>query len=155
MRGNIENLVISPKKHTSSPIYTHTTRHNFPLVFPHLSLCSLYQTFTNMSSIEPQNHPTQSQSETITTNHNNIESEDHQNHENQSHVTSQLCLKHTHSSEKLDKDVVLRRFRHRRRVNKVQTVVKALVGSLFSTKSTDKVSAHNNMRWADDAFAAS
>ncbi|CAJ1973347.1 unnamed protein product [Sphenostylis stenocarpa] len=64
-------------------------------------------------------------------------------------VTRQLCIKPSHNSEKLDKEVVLRRIRHRKRMNKVRS---ALGGFLFSTATTD--AAAQGKKWVDDAFAA-
>lgn len=64
-------------------------------------------------------------------------------------VTRQLCIKPTHGSEKLDKEVVLRRIRHRKRMNKIRS---AVGGFLFSTTTSD--AAAQGKKWVDDAFAA-
>uniref|UniRef100_A0A2N9G0R5 Uncharacterized protein n=1 Tax=Fagus sylvatica TaxID=28930 RepID=A0A2N9G0R5_FAGSY len=72
--------------------------------------------------------------------------------ETQNPVTSHLYIKPTHSTQPLDKEVVLRRIRQRKRVNKVKATFQALVSSPFSAKP-DKVSVHKK-KWADDAFAA-
>ncbi|KAK7352368.1 hypothetical protein VNO80_17788 [Phaseolus coccineus] len=64
-------------------------------------------------------------------------------------VTRQLCIKPSHNSEKLDKEVVLRRIRHRKRMNKIKSVVG---GFLFSTTTSD--AAAQGKKWVDDAFAA-
>ncbi|XP_052109515.1 uncharacterized protein LOC110274446 [Arachis duranensis] len=63
-------------------------------------------------------------------------------------VTSKLFLKPSENQKpgNMDKEVVLRRIRHRRRVNKVR----AAVGSFFSSPfSTD-----HHRKWVDDPFAA-
>ena len=63
-------------------------------------------------------------------------------------VTSKLFLKPSENQKpgNMDKEVVLRRIRHRRRVNKVR----AAVGSFFSSPfSTD-----HHRKWLDDPFAA-
>ncbi|TKY75115.1 hypothetical protein E2542_SST03881 [Spatholobus suberectus] len=49
-------------------------------------------------------------------------------------VTSQLCIKPIQNSQKLDKEVVLRRIRYRKRMNKVRSAVGAF---LFSTDTSD------------------
>ncbi|KAK8465346.1 hypothetical protein PHAVU_009G061375 [Phaseolus vulgaris] len=64
-------------------------------------------------------------------------------------VTRQLCIKPSHNSEKLDKEVILRRIRHRKRMNKIRSVVG---GFLFSTTTSD--AAAQGKKWVDDAFAA-
>lgn len=61
-------------------------------------------------------------------------------------VSSQLYLKPT------DKEVVLRRIRHRKRVNKVKSAVQTLFSSPFA--SDNKTGSVTQIRWADDAFAA-
>ena len=71
---------------------------------------------------------------------------------NPSLVSTHIYLKPPHSTETLEKQVVLRRIRHRKRINKVRTAVQALLGSPTAA-NPDKVSA-NQMRWVDDAFAA-
>ncbi|KAF8405098.1 hypothetical protein HHK36_009996 [Tetracentron sinense] len=67
-------------------------------------------------------------------------------------VTTHLYLKPTNSSETLDKDVVLRRIRQRKRVNKFRSALQALLISPFSG-GTDNVSVHEK-KWLDDAFSA-
>ncbi|KAH1252411.1 hypothetical protein GmHk_04G009387 [Glycine max] len=64
-------------------------------------------------------------------------------------VTSQLCIKPIRNSEKLDKEVVLRRIRHRKRMNKVRSAVGAF---LFSSSTAD--ASAQGKKWVDDAFAA-
>ncbi|KAL8029951.1 hypothetical protein ABFX02_14G255800 [Erythranthe guttata] len=44
-------------------------------------------------------------------------------------VTSHIYLKPAHRTGNLDKAVVLRRIRHRKRINKVKAAVQALIGS--------------------------
>ncbi|KAL2346356.1 hypothetical protein Fmac_000356 [Flemingia macrophylla] len=61
-------------------------------------------------------------------------------------VSSQLCIKKpVYNSQKLDKEVVLRRIRHRQRINKLRSSVEAF---LFSTDT------RQGKTWLDDAFAA-
>ncbi|EEF52505.1 conserved hypothetical protein [Ricinus communis] len=64
-------------------------------------------------------------------------------------VTTHVHLKPAHSSQTLDKDVVLRRIRQRKCANKVRSVLQGFLGFPTSSKP-DKVS----VRWVDDAFAA-
>ncbi|GMP31600.1 hypothetical protein CsSME_00005748 [Camellia sinensis var. sinensis] len=74
-------------------------------------------------------------------------------------VTSYLYLKSSsaHStSEPLDKDVVLRRIRHHKCLNKIRSPFQALLSSSFSCSGqADMVAAHQQ-RWLeqDDAFSA-
>ncbi|XXG49289.1 hypothetical protein AAC387_Pa02g3510 [Persea americana] len=69
-------------------------------------------------------------------------------------VTSCLYIKPHPASDperqrvSLDKDVVLRRIRHRKRVNKVQNVLQALLTAPVSDVSADE------RLWLDDAFSA-
>ncbi|KAB1220511.1 hypothetical protein CJ030_MR3G015764 [Morella rubra] len=65
---------------------------------------------------------------------------------------SRLYIKSTNSAQPLDREVVLRRIRQRKRVNKIKSTLQALFGLPFSGKP-EKVSAHEK-RWVDDAFAA-
>ncbi|KAK2660440.1 hypothetical protein Ddye_006973 [Dipteronia dyeriana] len=76
--------------------------------------------------------------------------EDQEDQESLNYVSSHLYLRHTHTSEKLDKDVVLRRIRHRKRLNKVRNALQGFLGWSVPTNKTDKVS----VKWLDDAFAA-
>ncbi|KAL0366151.1 UNVERIFIED_CONTAM: hypothetical protein Sradi_3505200 [Sesamum radiatum] len=70
-------------------------------------------------------------------------------------VTSHLYLKPPHATGTLDKAVVLRRIRHRKRVNKVKSAVQALLSSPFASNAADdKKTSVARIRWADDAFAA-
>lgn len=90
------------------------------------------------------------------------EEEDENNTQNISAaaVTSRIQLKQpANSGDTLDKDVVLRRIRHRRRVNKLKSTVKAFLGfasSYNKDKDKHKQTAVNSqmISWADDAFAA-
>ncbi|KAL7193184.1 hypothetical protein ACSBR2_024903 [Camellia fascicularis] len=73
-------------------------------------------------------------------------------------VTSYLYLKSSSahsSSEPLDKDVVLRRIRHHKCLNKIRSPFQALLSSSFSSGQADMVAAHQH-RWLeqDDAFSA-
>ncbi|CAK9171742.1 unnamed protein product [Ilex paraguariensis] len=81
-------------------------------------------------------------------------SEDPEETENTTLVTTHVFLKPTHSTGTLDKEVVLSRIRHRKRANKFRTAVRALLLSPFAAKTTtDNVSVQQT-RWVDDAFAA-
>lgn len=67
---------------------------------------------------------------------------------NNKEVSTLLYLKPTHTSETLDKDVVLRRIRQRKRVNKLRAALQALLTTPVSP------SVHEKNKWVDDAFAA-
>ncbi|CAI9763683.1 unnamed protein product [Fraxinus pennsylvanica] len=67
-------------------------------------------------------------------------------------ITTHLYLKPCHTSDTLDKNVVLRRIRHRKRVNKVKSAVQGLFRCPFAS-NTNKTS-NPQIKWADDAFAA-
>lgn len=69
-------------------------------------------------------------------------------------VTSQLFLKPIENSGNLDKEVVLRRIRHRKRVNKVRAVVGSILSLPFSTKTDTGDASVRQKKWVDDAFAA-
>lgn len=64
-------------------------------------------------------------------------------------VSSHLFLRPTHTTETLDKDVVLRRIRHRKRVNSVKSALKGFMGCPVSSKPHQV-----SVKWVDDAFAA-
>lgn len=74
--------------------------------------------------------------------------------ETRNDVTSHIYIKPDKSSGtqqqrvSLDKDVVLRRIRHQKRVNKVRNALQALVTSTFSDATADE------RLWLDDAFSA-
>ncbi|KAK9050708.1 hypothetical protein SSX86_030322 [Deinandra increscens subsp. villosa] len=57
-------------------------------------------------------------------------------------VTSHIYLKSTNATGTLDKQTVLRRIRHRKRMN----MVKSTINSLFSSPK--------KIRWVDNPFAA-
>ncbi|KAK0577505.1 hypothetical protein LWI29_034173 [Acer saccharum] len=78
------------------------------------------------------------------------ETNTHEDQESLNYVSSHLYLRPTHTSETLDKDVVLRRIRHRKRLNKVRNALQGFLGWSAPTNKTDKVS----VKWLDDAFAA-
>ncbi|KAG9440812.1 hypothetical protein H6P81_020977 [Aristolochia fimbriata] len=67
-------------------------------------------------------------------------------------VTCQLYLKPHKNSESLDKDVVLRRIRHRKRVNRVRSVMRSLLTPPES-KGNSPTARHEDL-WLDDAFSA-
>ncbi|KAF7141527.1 hypothetical protein RHSIM_Rhsim06G0039800 [Rhododendron simsii] len=102
-----------------------------------------------MSSIVSKNNPPPSD----LTDENNINEIDPEEREKPNLVTTHLYLKPAHSTETLDKEVVLRRLRQRRRMSKVGTAVKALLTSPFASKPGDKASVRHK-KWVDDAFAA-
>ncbi|KAK3231519.1 hypothetical protein Dsin_003400 [Dipteronia sinensis] len=81
---------------------------------------------------------------------NSHEEDQEVNQESLNYVSSHLYLRPTHTSETLDKDVVLRRIRHRKRLNKVRNALQGFLGWSVPTNKTDKVS----VKWLDDAFAA-
>jgi hypothetical protein len=80
--------------------------------------------------------------------------EEEEEEESVFNVTSQLFLKPIENCKNLDKEVVLRRIRHRKRMNKVR----AAVGAIFlgsSANNTENGDAYvQHKRWVDDAFAA-
>ncbi|KAF6155752.1 hypothetical protein GIB67_007399 [Kingdonia uniflora] len=63
-------------------------------------------------------------------------------------ITSHLYLKPTHTSEPMDKDVVLRRIRQRKRVYRFRNALQAILSSPFSRKN------EGEKKWLDDAFSA-
>ncbi|CAI8599910.1 unnamed protein product [Vicia faba] len=69
-------------------------------------------------------------------------------------VTSQLTMKPIENCKNLNKEVILRRIRHRKRMNKVR----AAVGGIFRGSSKDSGDGGEgtvqHKRWVDDAFAA-
>lgn len=66
-------------------------------------------------------------------------------------VTSQLCIKSPENSRNLDKQVVLRRIRHRKRMNKLRAAVGAILGTATGAGGDSSV---QQKKWVDDAFAA-
>ncbi|KAL2504153.1 Uncharacterized protein Adt_19774 [Abeliophyllum distichum] len=82
---------------------------------------------------------------------NKKEDDEQEENENPSlgllNVTTHLYLKPAHTTDTLDKNVVLRRIRHhRKRVNKVKSAVEGLFRSPFDSNP--------QIKWADNAFAA-
>ncbi|OIV96346.1 hypothetical protein TanjilG_09773 [Lupinus angustifolius] len=78
-------------------------------------------------------------------------------------VTRQLCIKRIENGGKnMDKEVIMRRIRQRKRVNKLRAAVGTFLSSPFTTnkdKDKDKGKGNNassvqQKRWVDDAFAA-
>ncbi|EOY14649.1 Uncharacterized protein TCM_033960 [Theobroma cacao] len=84
---------------------------------------------------------------------NNNCAEDQEEQENMDYVTSHLHMKPSHSKQTLDKEVVLRRIRHRKRMNNVKSALQSFLGSSLQAKTENKVSVHG-LKWIDDAFAA-
>ncbi|KAM7514170.1 hypothetical protein LguiA_003753 [Lonicera macranthoides] len=88
--------------------------------------------------------------------------QDRINTESSSHISSHIYLKPAHSSEPLDKEVVLRRIRQKRRANKFRASVQALFGSFLASKTDNNesngngkvVSSVDEKKWVDDAFAS-
>ncbi|KAJ4701850.1 Histone-lysine N-methyltransferase [Melia azedarach] len=81
------------------------------------------------------------------------EDQEEQENLNSSYITSHLYLRPIHNSQTtLDRDAVLRRIRHRKRMNKVRNAIHGFFGWSVSVK-TDKVSVRH-MKWVDDAFSA-
>ncbi|PIA52427.1 hypothetical protein AQUCO_01000358v1 [Aquilegia coerulea] len=87
------------------------------------------------------------------TNQPSSNSVDHEEPETLNTITSHLYLKPSHTTESIDKDVVLRRIRNRKRVNKVRSVLQAIFSSPSSEKAVDKVTMPRQM-WLEDAFSA-
>ncbi|KAK9129988.1 hypothetical protein Sjap_010475 [Stephania japonica] len=65
-------------------------------------------------------------------------------------VTTKLYLKSTSSNKKMEKEHVMRRIRHRRRVNKARSFVQRLMGSTGQTGGAER----EHKTWLDDAFSA-
>lgn len=101
-----------------------------------------------MASLIPKTQPTISEvdDKTNTTG-------DQEDTENLNSLTTHLLLRPIHTSQKLEKDEVLRRIRHRKRMNKLKTTVQGLFSRPQSAKTTGTVSACE-LKWVDDAFAA-
>ncbi|OMO74965.1 hypothetical protein COLO4_26398 [Corchorus olitorius] len=92
-------------------------------------------------------------------NDNNNLAEDQEEQENnmENYVSSHLYIKPSHSKQNLDKEVVLRRIRHRKRMNNVKSTLQSFLGSSWPPKRADnnKVSSSvHEIKWVDDAFAA-
>lgn len=90
---------------------------------------------------------------TIPINNNNNLVEDQEDPETKETVTSHLCIKPAHSNQPLDKEVVLRRIRLRKRVNKVRAALQPFLSPFSAKPKPDKVSMPER-KWVDDAFAA-
>ncbi|KAL5987194.1 hypothetical protein ACLOJK_041191, partial [Asimina triloba] len=73
-------------------------------------------------------------------------------------VTSFLCLKPRGPQEQprgvLDKDVVLRRIRQRKRATKVRSAIQAVVGGISLSAVEVGAEREWERRWPDDAFSA-
>ncbi|KAM1388086.1 hypothetical protein ACFX2I_016254 [Malus domestica] len=63
------------------------------------------------------------------------------------YVSSHVHIKPTHTSQPLDKEIVLRRIRQRKRVNRVRAALQALLSSPSSPSVQEN-------KWVDDAFAS-
>ncbi|KAJ9166150.1 hypothetical protein P3X46_020936 [Hevea brasiliensis] len=102
-----------------------------------------------MSFLLSKTQPTLSEAENKTTNSDSREDEDDPEFLSSVPVTSHVHLKPAHSTQTLDKEMVLRRIRQHKRHSKVRAAVQGFFGSPVSSK-TDTVS----VSWVDDAFAA-
>ncbi|KAH7567335.1 hypothetical protein ACOSP7_010831 [Xanthoceras sorbifolium] len=97
-----------------------------------------------MASLVPKNQSTPTETNT----------EDQEDPESSNSVSSHLYLRPIHTSETLDKDAVLRRIRHRKRLNKVRNALRGFLGWSARPAETNKVSSFYEKKWVDDAFAA-
>lgn len=79
--------------------------------------------------------------------------EDQEDAEGQNIVTSHVYLRPTHTSRSLDKETVLRRIRHRKRMDKVRNAVQGVLRLGPVSPKTDNPSAPQ-LKWVDDPFAA-
>ncbi|KAI3895358.1 hypothetical protein MKW92_027796 [Papaver armeniacum] len=125
-------------------------------------MSSYIVSFKNQASETPSN------TVKIHRNNNNHTEEDHEEQDDQLEtvnpvISSHLFLKPTHTSQSLDKDVVLRRIRQRRRATKVRNAFQSfLTFPKFSSKTVAATDAnkdngsstHHQVKWLDDAFAA-
>ena len=107
--------------------------------------------FSMLSKFQPTENITTTT--TTTNNNNNYVDEEQEVPVTYNLVTSHHHIKPTDPTQTLDKEVVLRRIRQRKRVNKWKAMVQALVSSAFSAKPEKAVSVHGK-KWIDDAFAA-
>ncbi|MBA0777060.1 hypothetical protein Gotri_005127 [Gossypium trilobum] len=87
--------------------------------------------------------------------------EDNQDEQDQlDAITSHLYIKPSHSKQTLDKDMVLRRIRHRKRMNNFRSAFQSFIGSSSSSSSSSTKmtkngkGSSNELKWVDDAFAA-
>ncbi|OMO87662.1 hypothetical protein CCACVL1_08841 [Corchorus capsularis] len=91
-------------------------------------------------------------------NNNFAEDQEEQENMENNYVSSHLYIKPSHSKQALDKEVVLRRIRHRKRMNNVKSTLQSFLGSSWPPKRADhnnKVSSSvHDIKWVDDAFAA-
>ncbi|KAE8729200.1 Kinase superfamily protein [Hibiscus syriacus] len=84
---------------------------------------------------------------------NNCAEDDQEEQEKMDCISSHLYLKPSHSKQTLDKHVVLRRIRHRKRINNFRSALQSFIGSSSPAKINNKASGHE-IKWVDDAFAA-
>lgn len=108
-----------------------------------------------MTDLNPKNKSNLSISVSASSEADNIgNAEDQDEPESQNIVTSHVYLKPTHTSQSLDKETVLRRIRHRKRMDKVRNAVQGFLSlGPASSHKTDNPSAPQ-LKWLDDAFAA-
>lgn len=69
-------------------------------------------------------------------------------------VSTHLYVRPVHSSQALDKEVVLRRIRQRKRVNKVRAALHSFLGMPGKKVATPPTNQNPAKKWIDDAFAA-
>ncbi|KAL4296808.1 hypothetical protein GQ457_12G018770 [Hibiscus cannabinus] len=67
-----------------------------------------------------------------------------------SSISSHVYIKPSHSKQTLDKHVVLRRIRHRKRINNFRSTLQSFIGSSSPANKT----SGPEIKWVDDAFAA-
>ena len=84
---------------------------------------------------------------------NTFPEDDQEEQEKMDSVTSHLYIKPSHSKKTLDKEVVLRRIRHHKRMNNVKSSLLSFIGSSLPANTNNKASVHE-IKWVDDAFAA-
>ncbi|KAL7619140.1 hypothetical protein Lser_V15G00739 [Lactuca serriola] len=82
-----------------------------------------------------------------------IEDEDEEEDTAGGGVTRHLYLKPTHATGTLSKQVVLRRIRHRKRMNMVRSTVNSLFASISAATPTP-TSTSSKIKWIDDPFTA-
>ncbi|KAK8683861.1 hypothetical protein V6N13_039907 [Hibiscus sabdariffa] len=90
----------------------------------------------------------------IVNDENNNCAEEEQEEVECSPISSHLYIKPSHSKQTLDKKVVLRRIRHRKRMNNFRSALQSFIGSSSSSSSAPNKTSGPEIKWVDDAFAA-
>ncbi|CAN1194335.1 hypothetical protein LINPERPRIM_LOCUS15151 [Linum perenne] len=98
-------------------------------------------------------------SSTVAKNQSTRSAEDHEEGDEEimpSSVSSHVCLKPAHAPGTLDKEMVLRRIRQRKRMNKVTGAIQGLFGFGAAEKPNNVKPDGRSVcvKWVDDAFAA-